>query len=221
MKCTHCGIALASPAAICPFCLKRQETGDRKIHCRDLGPAADMPCPECSTALSVVEFETQPPLTLERCGSCDGMFFNPGELEALMAAHGNPSAAMDPVELGRITAAFHQPRAVLYRKCPACGERMNHLNFGSSGVVLDRCGSHGVWVDGGTVRHLLEWWGAGGGQLYQRSLAGRARRIRLAPEEPHVAKRAESDPSWGAGSTIGDTWVLVDVLGVIASIVWD
>jgi Zn-finger nucleic acid-binding protein len=35
-----------------------------------------------------------------------------------------------------------------------------------SGVVIDQCKGHGVWLDSGEVTHLLEWKKAGG-QLLQ------------------------------------------------------
>jgi hypothetical protein len=44
------------------------------------------------------------------------------------------------------------------------GERMSHLNFGgSSGVVIDSCGTHGVWLQSTELRQLMEWWRAGEG----------------------------------------------------------
>jgi Zn-finger nucleic acid-binding protein len=46
---------------------------------------------------------------------------------------------------------------------------MNRVNFGaSSGVVVDRCKEHGVWLDGGELRHLFEWMKAGGKLLQQK-----------------------------------------------------
>lgn len=40
---------------------------------------------------------------------------------------------------------------------------MNRINFGSrSGVVIDRCKEHGVWLDAGELRQLCEWIKHGG-----------------------------------------------------------
>jgi len=45
---------------------------------------------------------------------------------------------------------------------------MNRINFGTkSGVIVDRCKEHGVWLDGGELRHLFEWMKAGGKLLQQ------------------------------------------------------
>jgi Zn-finger nucleic acid-binding protein len=55
------------------------------------------------------------------------------------------------------------------------------VNFGGkSGVIIDRCGAHGVWLEGSELRRLLEWWRAGGKLLYQQNEAEREKRIQAA-----------------------------------------
>ena len=45
---------------------------------------------------------------------------------------------------------------------------MNRINFGTnSGVIVDRCKDHGIWLDGGDLKHLFEWMKAGGKLLQQ------------------------------------------------------
>jgi Zn-finger nucleic acid-binding protein len=40
---------------------------------------------------------------------------------------------------------------------------MNRVNFGyRSGVVVDQCRKHGIWLDSGEITHLMEWKKAGG-----------------------------------------------------------
>ena len=44
---------------------------------------------------------------------------------------------------------------------------MNRKNFGhSSGVIIDQCNKHGIWLDSGEITHLLEWKKAGGELLH-------------------------------------------------------
>jgi Zn-finger nucleic acid-binding protein len=51
----------------------------------------------------------------------------------------------------------------MYVKCPVCAKMMNRINFGArSGVVIDRCREHGVWLEAGELRQLSEWMKAGG-----------------------------------------------------------
>jgi Zn-finger nucleic acid-binding protein len=45
---------------------------------------------------------------------------------------------------------------------------MHRVNFGAkSGVIVDRCKEHGVWLDGGELRQLFEWMKLGGQLLEQ------------------------------------------------------
>jgi len=40
---------------------------------------------------------------------------------------------------------------------------MKRVNFGHrSGVIIDQCPKHGIWVDSGEITHLMEWKKAGG-----------------------------------------------------------
>jgi len=48
-------------------------------------------------------------------------------------------------------------------------KKVNRQNFGErSGVVVDRCKAHGVWLDSGEFRRLAEWMKAGGQILADR-----------------------------------------------------
>lgn len=61
-----------------------------------------------------------------------------------------------------------------------------------SGVIIDRCKEHGVWLDGGELGHLFEWMKAGGKllqqerqeqqkQMAERELEREKRRIEMQP----------------------------------------
>nr|WP_281412593.1 zf-TFIIB domain-containing protein [Geomobilimonas luticola] len=77
--------------------------------------------------------------------------------------------AVDRSRLDTIsTARRSNDYGVSYVKCPVCAKIMNRINFGTkSGVIVDRCKEHGVWLDGGELRHLFEWMKAGGKLLDQ------------------------------------------------------
>jgi Zn-finger nucleic acid-binding protein len=218
----------------CPFCGVRQEVNLRDIHFRDLGTDAALPCPHCETALDVIEFDTEPEMRIERCTTCFGMFFNPGELEALLDARTNPLVWLDPVQLNRIAMDYGNDHKVIYRKCPMCSERMSHLHFGgNSGVILDRCGTHGVWLEGSELKRLTEWWRAGGKLIYQQHEAERVKRLRAPLEElrrpgpsfvsiegeqpRHFGERSPG-PFAGSGSAPLD---IVAVVGGLLSILLD
>lgn len=173
----------------CPYCGVRQDIDLRQMHFRDLGADHSLPCPQCETALNVVAFDTEPEVQVERCPTCFGSFFNPGELEFLLEQKTNPFVWIDLKQIEQIGTDFGHQHEIVYRKCPMCAERMSHLNFGGkSGVILDQCGTHGLWVDGGELRRLMEWWRTGGKHIYQESEAKRARL--LSPDYGDAPPRA-------------------------------
>lgn len=137
-----------------------------------------LPCPECSNQMEVIEVATSPPMKIERCGGCFGMFFNPGELEAVLQQQSESVGRFDVLMLEQISSDYGHNHEVRYKKCPVCAERMVHLNFGNrSGVILDYCGNHGLWLEGGELRRLAEWWRAGGKLIYQQEEAKKIGRI--------------------------------------------
>ncbi len=178
MKCTSCSGRLDGTMTFCPFCGVRQDVNLRQIHFRDLGSDASLPCPHCTTPLDVIEFDGDLNVRIERCTTCFGMFFNPGELETLLDTQTNPLVWLDPAHLEQLKLDAPQEETLAYRKCPKCAEWMSRVNFGGrSGVVIDRCGAHGVWLEGSELRRLTEWWRAGGKLIYQKNEATRTKRI--------------------------------------------
>lgn len=229
MQCTSCGGALQGTMTFCPYCGVRQDIDLRRIHFRDLGSNDSMPCPSCESALSVIEFDTRPVMRVERCNACRGMFFNPGELQALLDEQTNPLVWLDPVQMRQIADDYGFNHKVAYRKCPICADRMSHINFaGHSGVVLDRCGTHGFWVEGGELRRLTEWWRAGGKLVFQQNEADKAKRLFARPSapRPHVPATIESpekpqDWTWTNPGGAPDVPAWLSVLGAIGSIIID
>jgi len=178
MKCASCGGALEPSSSVCPFCGVRNDVDLRGVDFHDLGVDGNLPCPDCQTPLGVIEFQADPKVRVERCPACLGLFFNPGELETILNDNTNSSVWLDKEGLRQVAAEYGFHNEVVYLKCPFCAERMSQINFGgTSGVVLDQCGSHGVWVQSTELRRLMEWWRVGGKLLYQQNEAERAKRL--------------------------------------------
>ncbi len=51
-------------------------------------PPGRRPCPVCGAAMREVEAATDPPITVDRCGREHGLWFDKGELEAVVKASG-------------------------------------------------------------------------------------------------------------------------------------
>lgn len=99
---------------------------------------------------------------------------------------------------------------------------MSHRNFGgNSGVILDRCPAHGLWIQGGELRRLMEWWAFGGKRLRREDEApsdARLGYLLLPPSGASSSRRSglvtdsseiESDP-WTHDSLKG---AVLDAIG--------
>src|SRR5579863_6748529 len=107
-----------------------------------------MRCPNCNRALEPEAEEARP---VERCARCAGVFIGQRALRDLLFAQAaTPSGT--PMDYQRPSPAAD---AVRYRPCPACCEPMLRRNFlETSGVIVDVCGPHGVWLDRGELEAL-------------------------------------------------------------------
>jgi len=102
---------------------------------------------------------------IERCNRCLGIFFDPGELEHVLEISTKPVEEVDRERLDTMIAEEYReiPEEVRYVKCPVCGELMNRRIYGAkSGVIVDTCRHHGIWLDGGELAQLVKWINAGG-----------------------------------------------------------
>jgi len=126
-------------------------------------------CPRCAIRLETIDLKIDGRFLIERCGQCLGLFFDPGELEAVLQATVANVFTVNNSQMDSINATMRAKEyGVTYIKCPVCTTLMNRVNFGAkSGVVVNRCKEDGVWLDGGDLRHLFEWMKAGGKLLDQ------------------------------------------------------
>jgi Zn-finger nucleic acid-binding protein len=153
---------------VCDYCGSRNDTDLKGVHrytTHELDQSRT--CPRCAIPLRTVDLKVEGKFLIERCDQCLGMFFDPGELEALLQATVTNVYAINRKQLDTINAARRaEEYAVAYVKCPVCTTVMSRVNFGTrSGVIVDKCPDHGVWLDGGELRQLLEWTKAGGALL--------------------------------------------------------
>jgi Zn-finger nucleic acid-binding protein len=127
-------------------------------------------CPRCDNPLQTIDLKLEGKFLIERCTDCLGLFFDPGELETLLDKSVSKVFHIDREQLETINKLRrHQDYPVTYIKCPVCRKLMNRINFGTqSGVIVDKCKNHGIWLDGGEMRHLMEWMKAGGKMLDQQ-----------------------------------------------------
>ena len=167
--CFQCGGRLEGNLKSCPFCDALQGIDLRGMEVHHHGPSDDLYCPDCAKLLHVITIEASPMLTIERCPDCLGMFFDHGEVEQLLLEKTHDLPKVDKDRITRIAEHYGHNHRATYLPCPVCQHSMSHRNFGgNSGVILDRCVDHGLWIQGGELRRLMEWWASGGKKLRHR-----------------------------------------------------
>jgi Zn-finger nucleic acid-binding protein len=170
-NCKNCGAALPPDSLICSYCKTRHDADLHGIHrYTTTAPETERICPRCQTPMKTIDLKIEGKFLIERCDTCLGMFFDPGELEALLDKSVTNVYYVDRQRLEDLKKARrHSEFPLGYIKCPVCRKFMNRLNFGSlSGVIVDKCRDHGIWLDGGELRHLMEWTKAGGQIHHQK-----------------------------------------------------
>jgi Zn-finger nucleic acid-binding protein len=152
-------------------------------------------CPRCAVSLRTIDLKVNGQFLIERCDQCLGLFFDPAELEALLEASVSNVYDINRSKLDDINKRMSpENHSISYIKCPVCSKLMNRVNFGTkSGVIVDRCRDHGVWLDGGELRHLLEWMKAGG------KLLGQEREQQLRKEAKREDEREKRNALTGYG----------------------
>ncbi len=170
-KCINCAAPLPSNSIECEYCGSRNDTDLTGIHTYTTHELeSGRICPRCNVSLQTIDLKINGKFFIERCGQCMGLFFDPGELEMLLDVSVKHVYTINLKKLDNInTVMVPDQSEISYIKCPVCTKFMNRVNFGTrSGVIVDRCNDHGVWLEGGELRHLFEWKKAGGTLLHEK-----------------------------------------------------
>lgn len=144
-KCEHCGKRINVKTRTCPFCAGRIK--DRAVQRTAV-------CPRCEVRLKI---HTTPEDREEYdiCRRCGGMWLDRAEFHRATRKKNVYRSHEKKGEYFR--GALRDP--VIYVPCVRCGQRMNRKNFARvSGVIIDECRSHGVWLDSGElekIRHFI------------------------------------------------------------------
>ncbi|MCK4843174.1 MAG: zf-TFIIB domain-containing protein [Methylococcales bacterium] len=170
-KCSSCSAPLPANINRCRYCNVRNDVDlHQKYKYSIKTQHSDRTCPHCNIALQTLMLDLQGKFYIERCKTCFGLFFDPGEIETFLKS--SVSNVFD-INLKLIKSInkdrYQKKQKVKYLKCPICQQLMSRVNFGHrSGVIIDRCRNHGIWVDSGELTHLMEWKKAGGELLHAK-----------------------------------------------------
>lgn len=170
-KCNSCSAPLPANDNKCVYCGTRNDVDlNSKYDYSIIRKESDRLCPHCEKSLQIIDLNLNGSFLIERCADCFGLFFDPGKIEILLESAVSNVFDSNWRHLDTINQDRYQGnKKIKYIKCPACHAFMSRVNFGyRSGVVIDRCTNHGIWLDSGEITHLMEWKKAGGQLLHDR-----------------------------------------------------
>lgn len=159
------------------------------------------------------------------CAECGGLWLDAETLQRLCTQREQHSAIVGTLA-GRQPPASPPTDTVRYIPCPHCSRLMNRVNFSkSSGVIMDACKAHGVWLDRGELQRVIGFI-EGGGMEAQRAkekeqLVQERRRLIALQSQPRgnvPAAAMHSSLSFGGSRDRRPETALDDVLRDIAGL---
>jgi Zn-finger nucleic acid-binding protein len=173
------------------FCARCGAEATREL----IEETAPLQCPRCREPMQALRLGDT---TARECAACGGLWLDPQSLQRL--SDGRETRAEVVNVLGaRVPMAATPPDVVRYVPCPQCGKLMNRKNFAqSSGVVLDVCADHGVWLDRGELERVLGFV-SGGGLARART----REQQRLVEEQRRLVALQKAPLNQGLGAEIG------------------
>jgi Zn-finger nucleic acid-binding protein len=106
-----------------------------------------MVCPVCKESMIALELHE---IEIDYCSSCEGIWLDDGELEALMEDSEEKEKLLDTFTLVK------NPGERSHR-CPVCRKRMQKVNVGDDEkLMIDQCKrGHGFWFDRGELHQVI------------------------------------------------------------------
>lgn len=146
-KCEHCGRDINAQYGVCPLC---------GGHVRDEFAPLPPGCPHCRVPLEIRVHDGE---EYDFCRQCGGIWLDRGEFQKAT----NPSAVYRNEEPKGAFLRGPAAEQVEYIPCVRCGNLMNRRNFRRiSGVIIDECRTHGVWLDHGELEKIQHFIADGG-----------------------------------------------------------
>jgi Zn-finger nucleic acid-binding protein len=113
-------------------------------------------CPVCHAGLEAYNHEGT---ELDRCSVGHGIWFDRGELAVVVRTEQEPRSAEERAEAAE--QATNAPGAAVVaevdfdrRPCPVCTTAMTLTEYAGSGIAIDECPRHGVWLDAGELERI-------------------------------------------------------------------
>lgn len=195
-SCQYCGSEIVREpgelSLICPECYARCATGSRFCTACGVGfrpepvriQGHELPCPTCSVGMPPRQVGG---IAVNECLTCHGLWA-PGEgFDHLVRRAIDARQHATPAELfalqPRVTGSNPARQDVQYRHCPECGAYMARRNYRKkSGIIIDTCSEHGVWLDADELEEIAGFIlsGAGGEPIEPDSAEARKKKAAAA-----------------------------------------
>jgi Zn-finger nucleic acid-binding protein len=210
--CKYCGgdftIHELDLNTVCPGCLAR--VSDRARYCHHCatplaaeavaGEEQPCNCPVCEDRPLVSRHLASISTSALECQLCAGLWIG---LESFHDLLTNEARGNQGESVSHRRPAGRTNDAKRYRPCPECRQLMMPRQVGKSGIILDICGEHGIWLDCDELSHLIAWMRNGGLETVQE-MAGKLKgspdmiRKRLSvAAEPKPPPPASMSGPWG------------------------
>jgi len=232
--CPYCGAALSEQgrrhSTLCPQCFAR--IADDSRHCNGCGveirPQALSPIPEgkaCPRCRETLRSRALGRTDVIECSSCLGLWLPPRVFEE---ACRRAETGFDRARYGgaeRSGEAGSPPgsadsRRVTYIPCLTCGQRMLRRQFRHgtrpTGVIVDYCRDHGIWLDHTELERIVEAVRTGGGAAATRGATDEGFFPR--PGKP-ASRAAPPMPVSGSRRRRPDTTPLESAVSFLADVV--
>lgn len=208
-QCKFCETDLA--VLNCPSCFTLQFIGTK--FCSDCGTELSKParaenqnafdCPRCETAMATKQYQNG---AVEHCEQCGGLWLDHQIFETTIdKTQRKVQNSLQPPKSSQHNVYNNHP--VNYMPCPECKSLMNRRNFGQrSGVIVDVCASHGVWLDHKELSAILNFI-RGGGLKYKPGGTG------AAPLDASSIRTKASGNPFGVSTTVNDKSAASETLG--------
>jgi len=182
--CRSCGAEVQG--AVCGYC------GSPAVPDPVRAPSAgSQGCPRCESPTELFRHAAAGAVVLG-CPGCGGLWVPEETLEPLIDGGAQFTPSQEGADLPRRLDVN-----VRYLKCPTCSKLMARRNYGRvSGVIVDSCPQHGVWLDRGELQTLRSFVASGG---RKRQASADADKERLADQLRELRREAARAPHRGSG----------------------
>jgi len=200
MNCIFCNAPMPVSGLVCEYCGKRNPLNIRAFQAHEVLTEPSHPsldCPLCKSTMQQINVGIVEDIIIHHCKGCDGVFIAEEDLQQTIKHHVGVVQVIDHKILRFILDHPRHEKSTdqAYKACPVCQERMRKLTYASvSGVLIDRCTEHGVWLDSGELQQLFEWKSATVSLHKQKVAEGRAKVLHKNTTERKYTKETSHNP---------------------------